>query len=54
MKKIWQIKLETSWQKNWGPFLEAKGALMNNGSKSWKPEMRPFFSHVATIDVDTA
>jgi hypothetical protein len=54
MKKIWQIKTDTSWRANWAPFLEAKEALMNNGSKSWKPEMRTFFSHVATIDVDTA
>ena len=49
MKKIWQIKTQP-----WAPFLEAKAALMNNGSESWKPEMRPLFSHVATIDVDTA
>jgi hypothetical protein len=50
MKKIWQIKTDAfSAQRS-----DAKIDLMVFGSNKWKPEMKNLFTHVATIDVDTA
>jgi hypothetical protein len=50
MKKIWQIQLDAhSAQRH-----DAKMNMMLSGSKAWKQEYKALYTHVATIDVDTA
>lgn len=50
MKKIYQIQLDA-----FSPIrYEAKAELMIRGAKGWLPEMKGLYTHVATIDVDTA
>lgn len=50
MKKVWQIQLDAFS----APRYNAKHQLMINGHKAWKSEFKDLYTHVATIDVDTA